>query len=56
MVKFCRKMKQNRSFADFTMGELCNFMKEFEVWALEKGWQDVFLDDGEKRSLLNFKE
>jgi hypothetical protein len=54
MAKFCRRMKQNVSFADFTKEELYNFTREFEVWALSKGWEDVFLDDGEKRSLLGF--
>ena len=54
MVKFCRRMKQNKSFADLTKEELYNFTKEFEVWALSKGWDDVFLDDGEKKSLLGF--
>ena len=52
MAKFCRRMKQNVSFADFTKEELYNFTREFEVWALSKGWEDVFLDDGEKRSFL----
>jgi hypothetical protein len=54
MAKFCRRMKQNKSFADFTKEELYNFTREFEVWALSKGWEDVFLDDGEKKSLLGF--
>lgn len=57
MIKFCRRMRQNKSFADFTKEELFNFTKEFEVWALtstkdKPSWQDVFLDDGEKKSLL----
>lgn len=51
-IKVCRKMERNVSFADLTKEELYNFTKEFEVWALEKGWEDVFLDDGEKKSLL----
>lgn len=59
MVKFCRRIKQNLSFEDFTMKQLYDFTRQFEVWALEaKGdkpsWQDVFLDDGEKNSLLEF--
>lgn len=56
MIKFCRRMRQNKSFADFTKEELFNFTKEFEVWALNKGWDDVFLDDGEKKSLLGINK
>lgn len=50
----CKKIEQNVSFADFTKEELYNFTREFEVWALSKGWDDVFLDDGEKKSLFGF--
>lgn len=61
MVKFCRKIKQNLSFEDFTMTELFNFTSEFEVWAMtpkdgKLGWSDVFLDDGDKKSLLGFAQ
>lgn len=55
MVNFCRKIDQNISFADFTKEQLYNFTREYEVWALEKGWQDVFLDDGDKKNLYGFK-
>lgn len=49
MVKFCKKIKQNISFADFTKDQAWNFAKEFEVWCHEKGWSDVYLTDQEKK-------
>lgn len=55
MINFCKKIDQNISFADFTKEQLYNFIKEYEVWALEKGWQDVFLDDVDKKNLYGFK-
>ena len=56
-LKWCKKIKQNLSFADFTKDQLYNFTKEYEVWAqtaqYEKGkeikpaWSDVFLEPSE---------
>jgi len=59
MIKFCKKIKQNISFADFTKEQLFKFINEFEVWALsvkddKPSWNDVFLDDGSKKSLLEW--
>ena len=50
MVKFCKKIKQNISFADFTKEQAFNFVKELEVWAQEKGWSDVYLTNEEKEA------
>lgn len=52
MIKFCKKMKQNISFADFTKEQLYAFTKEYEVWAQtaqgdKDAWSDVFLEPGE---------
>ena len=60
MVSFCKKIDQNISFADFTKEQLYNFIKEYEVWALtakddKPVWDDVFLDDGDKKDLYGFK-
>ena len=59
MVKFCKNIKQNISFADFTKEQLYNFTKELEVWALTQtpekpAWTDVFLSDGEKEALVEY--
>lgn len=59
MVKFCKRMKQNISFAEFTKEQAFNFVKEFEVWCHEKGWSDVYLTNEEKEAFwasLNKKE
>lgn len=45
MINFCKKIKQNISFADFTKAQLTNFIKEFEVMCHERGWIDVFLEN-----------
>ena len=52
MVRFCKKIKQNISFADFTKEQALNFVKELEVWAQEKGWSDVYLADEEKQAYI----
>lgn len=50
MVKFCKKFKQTKSFADFTKEELFNFTNEYQVWAQaangdKPAWSDVFLEE-----------
>lgn len=49
MIKFCKKMKQNKSFADFTKEELYNFTNEYEAWAItaskeKPSWPNIFLE------------
>ena len=56
-LKWCKKIKQNLSFADFTKDQLYNFTKEYEVWAqtaqyekekeIKPAWSDVFLEPSE---------
>lgn len=55
MVKFCKKINQNISFADFTKEQAYNFVNEIEVWAQtpnektnKTAWEDVFLTNAEK--------
>jgi len=60
MYDFYLNGKVNISFADFTKEQLYNFTKEYEVWALTARddkpiWDDVFLDDGDKKDLYGFK-
>ena len=52
MVNFCKKIKQNISFADFTKEQAFSFVKELEVWAHEKGWSDVYLTNEEEEAYL----
>lgn len=60
MVRFCKNIKQNISFADFTKEQAFNFAKEFEVWCqtpiIQNGvetkptWSDVYLTNEEKEA------
>lgn len=53
---FCKKIKQPKSFADATKDEMIDLIKRIEVWAAEKSWPDVYLDDEEKRNMVKFYE
>lgn len=53
---FCKKIKQPKSFADATKEEMIDLIKKVEVWAAEKGWPDVYLDDEEKRNMVKVYE
>lgn len=62
-LKWCKKIKQNISFADFTKEQMISFTNEFEVWAqtpifdIVKGerietkpaWQNVYLESEDKK-------
>lgn len=50
MIGFCKKIKQNISFTEFTKEQAYNFVNELEVWAQEKGWSDVYLTNAEKEA------
>lgn len=51
MIKFCKKIKQNISFADFTKEQFCSFLEETQVWAQteikeinKSAWLDVYIE------------
>lgn len=53
MVNFCKKIKHNISFADFSKEQLYNFTKEFEVWCQtangdKPAWVNVYLEESDK--------
>lgn len=63
-LKWCKKIKQNLSFADFSKEQLYNFTKEYEVWAqtaqykegkeIKPAWSDVYLTTEETQALVEF--
>lgn len=62
-MKWCKKIKQNLSFADFTKEQMFSFTNEFEVWAqtpifeeidgkrieAKSAWEDVYLESEDKK-------
>lgn len=57
MIRFCKRIKQNISFAEFTKEQAYNFVNELEVWAQtpnqkmkKTAWSDVYLTNEEKES------
>lgn len=58
-LKWCNRIKQNISFADFTKEQAFNFAKEFEVWAQtpdketkKDSWSDVYLTNEGREAYL----
>lgn len=58
MIKFCKKIKQNISFFDFTKEQFMAFLEEYQSWALasdsknnKDSWEDVFLTNEEKNEI-----
>lgn len=53
---FCKTIKQPKSFAEATWEEMIDLITRVEVWAAEKGWDDVYLESEEIKSMKQFYE